>query len=212
MKDNLKTYSKTQTQRNLCNFISGSIAGMVATFFTYPAEFVRTRMAIQRGSSARLSILNTIKTIHAKEGSRAFYRGMLTSFIGMIPYKGTGFLMFYLMKDKMKECYPQISERKEFDFAFGAVAGFFSQLVSYPLDTVRKKMQVESVLLEQGVIGSKKTVIGWSKHIIVYEGMRGLFKGLTVNMIKGPLANGACFGMKNFLHKAMDNIDKVYAV
>jgi len=88
-------------------------------------------MAVQRGSSACLSITNTIKQIHAKEGTKAFFRGMLPSFMGMIPYKGTGFLMFYLMKDKMKECYPSASQTKGFDFIFGAVAGFFSQLGNF---------------------------------------------------------------------------------
>jgi len=209
LKERFEPVMHTQSQRNLGNFLAGSLAGVVATFLTYPTEFVRTRMAIQRGDLARSTLLETIQRIHAKEGFKAFFRGMVPSFLGMIPYKGTGFLMFHLMKDKLKEHSPHLAHNKGFDFIFGSIAGLVSQFVSYPFDTVRKKMQVETVLLEQGAIHAKKSTLEWSRHILVYEGTRGLFKGVTVNMLKGPIANGMCFTAKNFLHQTMD---RVYAV
>jgi len=40
----------TSIQRNIINFICGSLAGVCATALTYPAELIRTRMAIEKKS------------------------------------------------------------------------------------------------------------------------------------------------------------------
>jgi len=201
--------NSTGAQKNFWNFIAGSAAGISATIATYPSELIRTRMAIQTGNSANSGLIDTIRNIYVREGPRAFFRGMFPSFIGVIPYKGSGFLMFHLMKDKMKEHYPRLAHAKSFDFIFGAVAGFFSQLVSYPFDTIRRKMQAEHVLLERGEITKKKSVVGWFNYILKKEGARGIYKGVTVNMIKGPIACGASFAVKNSLH---GRLDRAYAI
>lgn len=197
-------YTHNDAQKHFYNFLAGSLAGISATIATYPTEFLRTRMAMQRDKIIYTSLTDAVRKIYAKEGIKSFYRGIFPSFVGVVPYKGTGFLMFYLMRDKMKQAFPQLPQNKLFDFVFGAISGLVSQLVSYPFDTIRKKMQAESVLLETKQIKHKKGVIGWSKHIVKTEGMPGLFKGVTVNMIKGPIASGICFTVKNLLHKRMD--------
>jgi len=71
---------------------------------------------------------DAIKKIHAKEGLKAFLRGIFPSFVGVIPYKGTGFLMFHLLKDSLKQKYPDLVAVKKFDFIFGAIAGLIAQL------------------------------------------------------------------------------------
>jgi len=197
-------YSHTYNQKHFYNFVAGSLAGMCATIATYPTEFIRTRMGMQRDKIIYNSLTDAVRKIYAKEGFLAFYRGIIPSFMGVIPYKGTGFLMFYLCKDKMKQAFPKLPQNRVFDFVFGALSGLVSQMVSYPFDTVRKKMQAESVLLEQRQITHKKGAIGWGRHILNTEGVPGLFKGVTVNMIKGPIACGICFTVKNLLHKRMD--------
>jgi len=183
----LADYSHTYTQKHFYNFVAGSLAGISATIATYPTEFIRTRMAMQRDKIIYSSLTDAVRKIYAKEGLKSFYRGILPSFLGVVPYKGTGFLMFYLCKDKMKEAFPSLPQNRVFDFVFGALAGLVSQLVSYPFDTIRKKMQAESVLLETKQIMHKKGIVGWSRHILHTEGVPGLFKGVTVNMIKGPI-------------------------
>jgi len=194
----------TRFQRNFANFVAGSLAGIAATIVTYPTEFLRTRMAMQRDVIIYQSLGDAIKKIHIKEGSKAFFRGIFPSFVGVIPYKGTGFLMFHLLKDSLKQRYPELVTIKTFDFVFGAIAGLIAQLATYPFDTIRKKMQAEAVLLERGEITSKKSFTGWSKHILAKEGKVGLYKGVTMNVVKGPIASGTAFTVKNLLHQTLD--------
>ena len=77
------------------------------------------------------SMLTTIKNIYRKEGIRAFYNGIVPSLTGIVPYHGTGFFMYHLLKGKLRETYPQWKQSKAFDFIFGAIAGLVAQLGKY---------------------------------------------------------------------------------
>lgn len=73
--------------------------------------------------------------------------------------------------------------------AFGACAGLIGQSASYPLDVVRRRMQTA------GVTGhTYGTILGTMREIVAEEGLiRGLYKGLSMNWVKGPIAVGISF-------------------
>lgn len=73
--------------------------------------------------------------------------------------------------------------------AFGACAGLIGQSASYPLDVVRRRMQTA------GVTGhTYSTILGTMREIVSEEGViRGLYKGLSMNWVKGPIAVGISF-------------------
>lgn len=72
---------------------------------------------------------------------------------------------------------------------FGACAGLIGQSASYPLDVVRRRMQTA------GVTGRPHASIAHTLRAIVWEegAVRGLYKGLSMNWIKGPIAVGISF-------------------
>lgn len=72
---------------------------------------------------------------------------------------------------------------------FGACAGLIGQSASYPLDVVRRRMQTA------GITGHPRTSIACTLSIIVREEgvVRGLYKGLSMNWLKGPIAVGISF-------------------
>jgi len=194
----------THIQRNSYNFIAGSIAGICATTLMYPTEFVRTRMAMEKEKHINKSIIETVRVVYRKEGIKAFSHGIAPSLIGIIPYHGTGFFMYHYLKNELREKHPSWSQSKLSDFAFGAFGGIVAQLVSFPFDVVRKKMQAQNVLLQRGEITHKMGVIEWTRHVLKTEGMRGLYKGVTMHFFKAPLANGSCFAIKNMLNRKID--------
>jgi len=194
----------TNVQRNVINFICGSLAGLCATSLTYPAELVRTRMAVEKNIKIGRSMTKTTQYIYRKEGFRAFYQGMYPSLIGIIPCHGSGFLIFHYMRNKMQEEYPDWRPSKLSDFTFGAIAGFSAQFISCPLDVIRKKMQVQHLLHKRGEIEKLMGISHWGKHIVKTEGFQGLFKGFTMHFLKAPVASGTCFLFKNILHKTID--------
>lgn len=72
---------------------------------------------------------------------------------------------------------------------FGACAGLIGQSASYPLDVVRRRMQTA------GITGHPRTSIACTLSTIVREEgvVRGLYKGLSMNWLKGPIAVGISF-------------------
>jgi solute carrier family 25 protein 42 len=76
--------------------------------------------------------------------------------------------------------------------AFGACAGLFGQSTTYPLDIIRRRMQAD------GMHGQrlKEYAHIWTtaKYVYKTEGLKkGLYKGLSMNWVKGPIAVGISF-------------------
>lgn len=77
-----------------------------------------------------------------------------------------------------------------YSLIFGAIAGITSQTASYPLDIVRRRMQTSGI----DNFDKYKTMRQTLRKIYVEEGIvRGFFKGLSMNWVKGPLAVGISF-------------------
>lgn len=74
---------------------------------------------------------------------------------------------------------------------YGAIAGAAGQTASYPLDIIRRRMQTAGVLnLSEANLGVFKIFM----KVLREEGVRkGLYKGLSMNWIKGPIAAGVGF-------------------
>lgn len=51
-------------KKSITLFLCGSISGMTATSITYPLEFVRTRMAMEKSNFTYKNVFNGIKVIH----------------------------------------------------------------------------------------------------------------------------------------------------
>lgn len=84
---------------------------------------------------------------------------------------------------------------------FGAIAGICSQTASYPLDIVRRRMQTSGI----ENLDKYETIRQTLRKIYFEEGVvRGFFKGLSMNWVKGPLAVGISFSsydtVKHFLN------------
>ena len=71
---------------------------------------------------------------------------------------------------------------------FGGVAGLFAQSVTYPLDIVRRRIQV--VGAAGGYVSPWRALVDIGKT----EGLRnGLYKGVTMNWLKGPVSVAVSF-------------------
>ncbi|KOB77801.1 Uncharacterized protein OBRU01_02571 [Operophtera brumata] len=74
------------------------------------------------------------------------------------------------------------------DVCCGGAAGALAQSASYPLDIVRRRMQT-----------ARRRPDG-------AEGMRGFFKGLSMNWVKGPIAVGISFATYDIIRSTLRDV------
>merc|ERR1711957_599507 len=103
---------------------------------------------------------------------------------------GISFCMFETLKVRLKEM-QGLSSSKDLPVSSrlgaGAISGLVAQSLTYPLDIVRRRMQVHPDMYKHEV-HAFLTIVRTEKLV-------GLYKGLTMNWIKGPIAIGMSFAI-----------------
>jgi len=176
-------------------FVAGSLAGSTGQMITYPLDRARAVMAVTPGKQYR-NLAVVFCNIYKQEGFLALYKGLTPTLLGVIPYAGTSFFTYETLKgyavrrkggDAAQPMLPSPLER----LAAGAIAGLLGQTASYPLDIVRRRMQTGKQL---GKGNKYCTVVGTLLTVYRCEGIvKGLYKGLSMNFVKGPIAAGITF-------------------
>lgn len=199
-------YNTSSRKHFLASFVAGSAAGATATAATYPFDLMRARFAAHWDVNKRYpSYISAFRAIVAEEGPRALYGGMCPTIIGIVPYAGISFACFETFKSLAARGHRSDTEplRPHERWACGALAGLIAQSTTYPLDIVRRRMQVHPFRYP--------TMAVTFRTVVREEGMRaGLFKGLTMNWIKGPIAVGASFTANDYFKARMRAYHGVY--
>ncbi|KAI8903492.1 mitochondrial carrier domain-containing protein [Gorgonomyces haynaldii] len=179
-------------------FLAGSLAGCTSVFFTYPLDILRVRLAFERRTQSG-TLLSTATKVYMEPNklwsnvSRSllpvarllnFYRGFLPTMYGMIPYAGVSFMTYESLKTWCESVDFFNHNGKLTPLAYlgcGAVSGMIAQTSSYPIEIIRRQMQVAALM----DVNNKHTTT-WStfKDILQRKGFRGLWVGLTIGYLK----------------------------
>lgn len=127
-------------------------------------------------------LLKTYKT----EGLLGLYRGFTVSCVCMVIYRGLNFGIY----DSLRPLLPKEKEKNMlWTFALGYMATICAGAVSYPLDTVRRRMMM-SVGEAAKITRSSESM----KLISKEGGWRGFFRGGVANVV-GGLTGAAVFSI-----------------
>merc|ERR1712154_295132 len=167
------------------NVASGGLAGAGSLMIVYPLDYARTRLASDVGSGkAQFSGLgDCIKKTVANGGVSSLYGGIGVSIVGIIPYRGVYFGLF----DTLTGYNPyQKSEnnllRAASKFACAQFSAISAGYASYPFDTVRRRLQMQSEKPKEEWV--YKGTGDCFKKIIKDEGTAALFKGAGANALR----------------------------
>lgn len=181
---------------------AGACAGIIAMSATYPMDMVRGRLTVQTENSPRhyRGIFHALSTVLREEGPRALYKGWLPSVIGVIPYVGLNFSVYESLKHWLVKAKPfGIVDESETELtvttrlACGAAAGTVGQTVAYPLDVIRRRMQMVGWKDAASVVtgdGKSKAPLEYTgmvdafRKTVRHEGFGALYKGLVPNSVK----------------------------
>jgi solute carrier family 25 (adenine nucleotide translocator) protein 4/5/6/31 len=164
------------------NFIAGSAAGCTTLILIYPLDIAHTRLAADIGKSEVRQfrgIYHFLTTIHEKDGIRGVYRGLPASLHGMVVHRGLYFGGFDTIKEMLtEESNPELALWKRWVVAQAVTTS--AGLLSYPLDTVRRRMMMQSGL-ERPMYHS--TLDCWKK-IYRTEGLASFYRGALSSMFR----------------------------
>lgn len=94
---------------------SGGVAGAVAQTAVYPMDLVKTRLQTYACENGKIPNLGAMtRDIWVQEGPRAFYRGLIPSLLGIIPYAGIDLAAYETLKDISKKYILQDSGKVSF--------------------------------------------------------------------------------------------------
>lgn len=173
------------------SFISGAVAGACATTATYPLDLLRTRFAAQGRERVYPSIVASVRHIAEHEGPRGFFRGLGAGVSQIVPYMGLFFASYESLKPVVASS-PIPLPFGTSDAAAGIIASVLSKTAVYPLDTTRKRLQVQGPMRSRYVhrnIPLYSGVTSTLLNIWKNEGRRGMYRGLTVSLIKAAPAS-----------------------
>lgn len=171
------------------SFICGATAGGLATAATYPLDLLRTRFAAQGTERVYESLRASIREIYSDEGPRGFFRGLNAGIAQIVPYMGLFFASYETLKIPLAELSMPVGSS---DALAGIIASVASKIAVFPLDTVRKRLQVQGPTRTRYVhtnIPLYHGIKGTLQMILRREGPRGLYRGLTVSLIKAAPAS-----------------------
>lgn len=187
------------------NITSGGLAGALSLCLVYPLDYARTRLASDVGSGKKT--FNGLgdclkKTAQGPKGVLSLYNGFGISVAGIIPYRGVQFGL----NDTLLGLNPYRKDVSLVGIASKWACAQFSVIMSgfvtYPFDTVRRRLQMES----EKPVDTRiyKGAVHCFQKICAEEGVPALFKGAGANVLRGT---GAALVLvlygeaKNFMYK-----------
>ncbi|OBR03490.1 Calcium dependent mitochondrial carrier protein [Colletotrichum higginsianum IMI 349063] len=173
-------------------FVAGGVAGMVAQFCVYPLDTLKFRLqtsTVQGGLSGNALVLDTAKKMWQAGGVRIAYRGVTMGLMGMFPYSAIDMGTFEFLKTSYKRYMSKYRGIHEEDAKpgnimtgiIGATSGAFGASVVYPLNVLRTRLQTQGTVMHPATYTG---IMDVAQQTLKNEGVRGMYKGLTPNLLK----------------------------
>ncbi|XP_074025292.1 ADP,ATP carrier protein 1 isoform X2 [Leptinotarsa decemlineata] len=166
------------------NLASGGAAGATSLCFVYPLDYARTRLGADVGKNVGerqyTGLIDCLVKTFKSDGPIGLYRGFVVSVQGIIIYRAAYFGFF----DTAKGMLPDPKNTPFIiSFLIAQTVTSVSGIISYPFDTVRRRMMMQSGRAK-GDIMYKNTLDCWMK-ISKNEGPGAFFKGALSNVLRG---------------------------
>jgi len=166
------------------NLASGGAAGATSLCFVYPLDFARTRLAADIGKGAGQREFNGLGDCLVKvfkaDGMGGLYKGFGVSVQGIIIYRAAFFGLYDTAKGMLPD--PK-SAGLILSWAIAQCVTTVSGIISYPFDTVRRRLMMQSGRKGAEVMYTG-TIDCWKK-IAKNEGTGAFFKGAFSNVLRG---------------------------
>ncbi|KAL0036668.1 hypothetical protein WJX79_004927 [Trebouxia sp. C0005] len=150
---------------------SAALAGATSTVILHPIEVVRSRVTCDRTGRYSQGITAAVRSIISKEGPLVLYTGLGSSLAAVMPEAAVTYGLF----DLLTKAYMRKSNKETPGVGVAVAAGIVScclgQTVSFPLETISRRLQV-------GMANGAKMNLDRTIHGVLAEGgILGFYRG-----------------------------------
>lgn len=213
---------RQKRRKIMASFLSGGLAGGTTTTFLYPVEFLRTRLALDVGSSNRMyprGMRDVFCTIWKTDGLRGLYQGYGIALTGVVIYRALHLGGYDACKTELmhrrrrairdgdgddhgskakSEATMTMGER----FAVAQTVSIGAGTICYPIDSVRRRLMMQAGQPVDARLYSNS--VHAFKRIFVEEGLRGFYLGIGPNLMRS--FGGALLLVSYDVFKGIDGV------
>ena len=175
-------------------FIAGALAGTLACSACYPLDLVRTRLTTElEGQEHYRGIMDAFRKIARNEGLMGFYSGLMPTLLVAVPnfaisYTVYGTLKEYTLDDELFYNFRKIDADSGepklgvvLTIMCGAASGFLATCITFPMDTIRRRMQIQNLHIPPE---ERMSSLQQFTKLVRHEGLSSLYRGLTPEILK----------------------------
>merc|ERR1712080_236174 len=152
--------------------------GTLSLLFVYSLDYARTRLANDAKGKGGERQFNGLIDVYVKtlktDGIQGLYRGFAISAVGIFIYRG----MYFGLFDTLKPLVIGKDGNVAASFLLGWAVTVTAGLMSYPIDTIRRRMMMTS-----GGGAKYKGSIDCARQIMKTEGFMSMMKGAGANIL-----------------------------
>ncbi|KAI5607156.1 mitochondrial carnitine/acylcarnitine carrier protein, partial [Silurus asotus] len=175
------------------NFVAGGFGGVCLVFAGHPLDTIKVRLQTQPKPAPGQTpfyagTFDCFRKTLAKEGVRGLYKGMAAPIIGVTPMFAVCFFGFGLGKKLQQKSpdeiltYPQL-------FTAGMLSGVFTTAIMTPGERIKCLLQIQASSGEIKYAGP----MDCAKQIYKESGIRGIYKGTALTLMRDVPASGMYF-------------------
>jgi len=165
----------------LANLVSGGAAAVSSLFVVYPMDSVNTALVADQSGRFRGPMDVVKKTL--SKSPLWFYTGFGISTVGIVLYRGLQLSLF----DKLTGLNPWKQDKSLLGFWSKFVASQLAITVgaflTYPMDTVRRRLQMDYMLAISDETTEYEGVVDCIKKIARGEGLAGFYEWFPLNTL-----------------------------
>lgn len=151
-------------------------------------EVVRSRITCDRAGRYSSGVIAALSSIIKQEGPLALYTGVGSSLAAIMPEAAITYGLFDLITKEYTKSTNKEKPGVAVAVAAGVVASCLGQTVSFPLETISRRLQVGAAN------GAKASVSRTVQRIVQERGLAGFYQGFQVGVLRAVPMSALSFG------------------
>ncbi|KAK3028325.1 hypothetical protein RJ639_037787 [Escallonia herrerae] len=181
-------------------FVAGGFGGIAGIVAGYPLDTLRVR---QQHSSNTGSAFNILRNVVASDGPLALYRGMAAPLASVTFQNAMVFQIYAILSRAFDSSASSADPPSYRGVALGGVGtGAIQSLMLTPVELMKIRLQLQRKIHDKTQqADSYKGPTSVARHILRTEGLRGIYRGFSITILRDSPSHGVYFWTYEYIRE-----------